>query len=278
MISVVIPTYNRAHSLPQAIHSVLQQTRAADEIIVVDDGSIDNTEQLIVQEFPHIRYYRQAHRGVSAARNFGIKMASHSWIALLDSDDQWLPNKLEYQREAIAADHDCVLCHCDEIWIRRGKRVNPMHKHKKRGGDIYRHCLPLCCISPSASLIRRDILIGLGLFDESLPACEDYDLWLRLCARYPVSYVDQALIVKYGGHDDQLSRQFWGMDRFRVQALLKMLQSRQLTQRQYQDTLTVFEEKCRILELGANKHDNRELLHELKHWRDGLADSGYHSA
>jgi len=251
MISVVIPTYNRAHSLPQAIHSVLQQTRAADEIIVVDDGSIDNTEQLIVQEFPHIRYYRQAHRGVSAARNFGIKMASHSWIALLDSDDQWLPNKLEYQREAIAADHDCVLCHCDEIWIRRGKRVNPMHKH---------------------------ILIGLGLFDESLPACEDYDLWLRLCARYPVSYVDQALIVKYGGHDDQLSRQFWGMDRFRVQALLKMLQSRQLTQRQYQDTLTVFEEKCRILELGANKHDNRELLHELKHWRDGLADSGYHSA
>jgi len=267
MISVVIPTHNRASTIKFALDSVLQQSFAADEIIVVDDGSIDNTQQLIVHDYPQVIYVRQEHSGVSAARNRGIVMARHPWIALLDSDDTWLREKLAIQVAAINSDNDSVLCHCDEIWIRNGKRVNPMNKHKKRGGEVFEHCLPLCCISPSASLIKRDTLLELGLFDESLPACEDYDLWLRLCSRYPVIYVDQALIYKYGGHHDQLSRQYWGMDRYRVRALLKVIQSGNLNSKQFQAAINMFNYKCNILELGARKHGNQDLLQDLKQWR-----------
>lgn len=267
MFSVVIPTYNRAHTLAKALDSVFQQSLPADEIIVVDDGSIDNTASLIVQAYPQVRYCYQDNNGVSAARNRGIKMARQPWIALLDSDDRWQPDKLARQARVIESDPDCVLSHCDEIWIRNGTRVNPMNKHKKSGGDIFEHCLPLCCISPSAAVIRRDVLLQLGLFDESLPACEDYDLWLRLCARYPVHFIEQALIYKYGGHGDQLSRKHWGMDRFRIRALLKLLQSGVLNAAQTQATKRMFEQKWRILHSGARKHNNESLLQNLQKWR-----------
>jgi len=267
MISVIIPTHNRAHTLKKALDSVLQQSFPADEIIVVDDGSIDNTQQLIVHAYPQIRYCYQQQRGVSAARNHGITLARNPWIAFLDSDDAWLPDKLAAQVQSIKSDNDCVLCHSDEIWIRRGIRVNPMRKHKKRGGYIFEHCLPLCCISPSATLIKREVLEQLGLFDESLPACEDYDLWLRLCARFPVNFVDKKLIYKYGGHRDQLSGKHWGMDRFRVRALLKLLQSGVLNNRQRRQTIDMLEQKCAILEIGARKHDNQKLLRDLRFWR-----------
>ena len=267
MFSVVIPTYNRAHTLAKALDSVLQQSLPADEIIVVDDGSIDNTASLIVQAYPQVRYCHQSNRGVSAARNRGIKMARQPWIALLDSDDRWQADKLAQQARVIESNPDCVLSHCDEIWIRNGTRVNPMNKHKKMGGDIFEHCLPLCCVSPSAAVIRRDVLLQLGLFDESLPACEDYDLWLRLCARYAVHFIEQALIYKYGGHDDQLSRKHWGMDRFRIRALLKLLQSGVLNANQTEATKRMFEHKWRILHSGACKHQNKSLIQDLQEWQ-----------
>ena len=112
-----------------------------------------------------------------------------------------------------------------------------MHKHAKAGGWIYTHCLPLCAISPSAVLIHRSIFDCVGLFNEQLPACEDYDLWLRICARFPVHFIPEPLIIKYGGHDDQLSRRYWGMDRFRIQALEDILASGVLTEEHRQATL-----------------------------------------
>lgn len=268
MISVVIPSYNRAQLLVNAVNSVLAQSHAADEIIVVDDGSNDNTERLIASHFPQVRFTRQQHAGVSAARNTGIKLARGDWIAFLDSDDQWLGEKLAQQRRAIQRQPDSVLCHSDEIWIRNGKRVNPMNKHRKYGGDIFEHCLPLCCISPSATLVRRDVLFELGLFDETLPACEDYDLWLRLCAKYPVTYVDQPLLYKYGGHPDQLSKKHWGMDRFRIRALAKLLGSAQLDEHKRRSSLKMFEKKCQILEKGAQKHQNHALIREINALRE----------
>ncbi|MES9888132.1 MAG: glycosyltransferase family A protein, partial [Candidatus Sedimenticola sp. 6PFRAG1] len=224
-ISVVIPTHNRATVLERALASVLTQTHPAMEVIVVDDGSEDRTRELLAQKFPSVRYLHQPNQGVSSARNLGIANARGDWIAFLDSDDEWLPGKLQAQKELLSNHPDIRICHTEEIWIRDGKRVNQMKKHTKQGGVIFRHCLPLCVISPSSVMIHRDVFEQVGVFDESLPACEDYDLWLRICARYPVAFIEQPQINKYGGHDDQLSRRHWGMDRFRLQALEKIIVS-----------------------------------------------------
>lgn len=258
-ISVVIPSYNRAHTLARAIDSVLAQHSAADEIIVVDDGSSDNTTK-IVEQSPEVKLIEQSNQGVSAARNAGIHSAQHEWIALLDSDDEWLPEKLHHIRLAQQQQPDILLFHSDEIWIRNGVRVNPMHKHNKYGGDIFQYCLPLCVVSPSAAVIHRKLFAVCGLFNEQLPACEDYDLWLRICHRYPVHYLDQALIIKYGGHDDQLSRKHWGMDRFRIQALHALMQQPGLKPAQRQLTRNMLVKKLKILLKGAIKHNNQQIL------------------
>lgn len=261
-ISVVIPSYNRASYLPFALDSVLAQTSAAEEIIVVDDGSSDDTSDLLTR-YPQIRVLRQANRGVSAARNLGIKNAQHQWIALLDSDDSWLPQKLEKIRQAQQLHPEILLFHSDEIWIRNGVRVNPMRKHRKSGGDIFQHCLPLCVVSPSAAVIEKPLLETIGLFDESLPACEDYDLWLRICHNHPVHFIDQPLIIKHGGHADQLSRKHWGMDRFRIHALYRLLRNAPLTPTQEKLARSMLTRKLDILLKGAYKHHNQQVIDEF---------------
>lgn len=263
-ISVIIPTFNRYHTLPRAILSVQQQTVKTDEIIVIDDGSNDATPAMLKQRFPEIKRLRQENAGVSSARNLGIRHAKSDWIALLDSDDEWLPSKLEYQLNALAAHESIRLIHCDEIWIRNGTRVNAMHKHRKYGGWIYPQCLPLCAISPSAALIRRDVFADIGYFDENLPACEDYDFWLRFCAHEPVAYVDKPLLNKFGGHADQLSARYWGMDRFRLQALAKAIESRRLSSDYLKLTQAQLEKKLAILINGARKRNNTTWAIELE--------------
>lgn len=263
-ISVIIPAYNRAHTLKRALDSVLAQTRPADEIIVVDDGSTDDTEQLIRQHYPQVSYIKQTNQGVSAARNRAIQMAKGEWLALLDSDDEWLPTKLETQLALLEQQPSFKLIHSDEIWIRNGVRVNQMKKHAKIGGWIFKNCLPLCAISPSAAMIHRDLFAEIGLFDEDLPACEDYDLWLRITARYPVLYCDEALIFKYGGHEDQLSQQHWGMDRFRIRSLVKCLQSDFLNNNNRAAAQAMLTKKINIVLKGARKHNNTPLINELE--------------
>ena len=258
-ISVIIPTWNRSSYLARALESVLAQSIPPHEVIVVDDGSTDDTREIIKQQFSNVRYLYQENRGVSSARNTGIGAAGGDWIALLDSDDCWLPKKLEVQQQLLRDNPDARICHSDEIWIRNGKRVNPMKKHAKRGGHIFKHCLPLCAISPSSTIIRRDLFDEIGLFDESLPACEDYDLWLRLCAAYPVLYADEALLIKHGGHADQLSRRYWGMDRFRIRALEKIVASSTLNAENHAAAKAMLLEKISIVLQGADKRDNTEL-------------------
>ncbi len=247
----------------RAIDSVLNQTRTAAEVIIVDDGSTDGTaEQLHAKYTDRVSLHVQTNAGVSAARNTGITKSQGDWIALLDSDDEWLPDKLNQQLELIDAHTDCVLCHTDEIWIRNGVRVNQMNKHKKAGGEIFNHCLPMCAISPSSVLIKKQLLDSVGLFDESLPACEDYDLWLRICADHQVHYLDHPLLIKYGGHEDQLSRKYWGMDRFRIQALTNLLNNKNLTHHKRQKALAMLGKKTHILLKGAVKHSNDSLIDE----------------
>ncbi|NOQ15460.1 MAG: glycosyltransferase [Methyloprofundus sp.] len=254
-ISLIIPTYNRCAPLKRALNSVLQQTLAPDEIIVIDDGSTDDTATMIKADFPQVTYLWQVNKGVSAARNRGIQHAKSEWLAFLDSDDTWLANKLALQAQALIQAPAIKVCHTEEIWIRNDVRVNAMNKHKKTGGWIFKHCLPLCAMSPSSIMIHRSIFADIGLFDEGLPACEDYDLWLRITAKYPVIFIEQALINKYGGHEDQLSHQYWGMDRFRIQALEKAIEHSNLNIENQQAAIKMLLKKARIFKKGALKRD-----------------------
>ncbi len=267
-ISVIIPTFNRRGLLKRALSSVLHQTAPPGEIIVVDDGSTDGSSGMVRREFPAVIYLYQENRGVSAARNRGIAAARGQWLAFLDSDDEWLPAKLEAQIAALNTvepeGQRFWICHTNEVWIRRGRRVNQRKKHRKFGGYIFQKCLPLCVISPSSVLIHRQIFETVGEFDETLPACEDYDLWLRICARYPVLFLDTPLIRKYGGHPDQLSAKHWGLDRFRVMALEKILSETPspLTpedQRAARETLLY---KLDVLIAGAKKRPASPFLEE----------------
>lgn len=277
-VSVVIPTRNRRISTERALSSVLSQIRCPHEIIVVDDGSTDDTSSVIPREFPAVHYVRQNHAGVSAARNHGVRVSTGEWIAFLDSDDEWKPDKLERQLQALAREPDYDFCHTNEIWIRNGRRVNPMKKHAKYGGFIFERCLPLCVISPSSVLIRRVLFDQVGGFDESFPVCEDYELWLRICSRIPVLFVDEPLVVKYGGHEDQLSRAYWGMDRFRIRALEKILATERLGPQDREAAIRILVEKIDIFVQGARKRDKAG---ETKHYLDirrrfttGRTDSG----
>ena len=263
MISIVIPTHDRRAMVERAIESVSRQTFREWELIVVDDGSTDGTDRLVQgMTDSRVRLLRQPRSGVSAARNLGIESARFEWIALLDSDDCWMPGKLESQLDAVLRDPVYGVVHTEEIWIRRGRRVNPRKIHRKSGGWIFDRCLPLCAISPSSVMIHRRILNRVGMFDTGFPVCEDYDLWLRITSRYPVRFLQEPLIVKYGGHEDQLSRAFWGMDRFRVRALLKALESAGLTPLQRTWTRREIARKCRILEKGFRNRGKEEEARE----------------
>jgi glycosyltransferase involved in cell wall biosynthesis len=252
-VTVVIPTRDRGDMLRHAVASVRSQTRPPEQVVVVDDGSGEDLRPSLAREFPEVECIRQPARGVSAARNRGVREARCTWIAFLDSDDEWLPPKLERQLASLRAYPEHAICHTDEIWMRRGRRVNPRRRHAKSGGFIFERCLPLCVISPSSVIIRSALLDALGGFDETLPACEDYDLWLRVCSRYPVLYVDEPLLIKHGGHPDQLSRRYWGMDRFRIQALEKIIDSRELDPVARQAAVRVLIEKIDVYLAGARK-------------------------
>lgn len=263
-ISVIIPTYNRLDFLSRAIDSVVQQTFTPAEIIIIDDGSTDKTRSIVKKQYPDVNYVYQENKGVSAARNNGIALAKYSWIAFLDSDDRWHRDKLRIQSDVLAACPEYKICHSNEIWIKSGKRINQKKKHQKRGGDIFRHCLPLCVISPSSVLLHRDIFREIGVFDETLPACEDYDLWLRICAKYPILYVKDELVEKYGGHKDQLSMKYWGMDRFRIQAMKNLLANVELNHKQKYLVNRALNTKINIFLKGARKYKNTLAEKEYK--------------
>lgn len=256
-ITVIIPTYNRAHCLARALDSVLQQTIAAPNIIVIDDGSTDDTERLM-EAYPNVQYVRQENRGVSAARNKGLQRVMTPWVALLDSDDEWLPNKLEKQVALLSQNPNHRLCHTEEIWVRNGVRVNQMNKHKKSGGWIFDKCLPMCAISPSSVLMETSLFSEFGYFREDLPACEDYDLWLKICAAYPVLYVEEPCIIKYGGHEDQLSQKYWGMDRFRIKSLVDLLEGGVLNDEQRLLSINMAVKKITVYLKGARKRNKTE--------------------
>ncbi len=252
VVSVILPTYNRAWSLRAAIDSVLEQHIEGSELIVVDDGSTDDTERLVSTYGRRLRYIHQTNRGVSAARNTGIRAAAGSLIALLDSDDAWLPGKLSAQLDFFEAHPEALICQTEEIWIRNGVRVNPGKRHRKQAGMIFEKSLALCLVSPSAAMMRKSLLDEVGLFDENLPACEDYDLWLRIAWKYPIHLIDRPLIVKCGGHADQLSR-MPELDKYRIRSIRGLLDRNCLTSGQRRAAIAMLKTKCAIYAQGCRK-------------------------
>ena len=258
-VSVIIPTFNREHKVVRAISSVLYQTFTDFEIIVVDDGSTDGTQDAVARFGRMITCIgHSTNRGVSAARNTGIRRSGSPLIAFLDSDDYWLPEKLAVQVSFFDRHPRARACQTEEIWIRKGRRVNPMKKHLKPSGDIFAPSLKLCLVSPSAVMLKRSVFEEVGLFDEDLPACEDYDLWLRIACRYPTYLIKEQLVVREGGHPDQLSTRYKGMDRFRIKALVRLAKSGVLDQGQLEETLEELSLKCRIYGNGCLKRGKKE--------------------
>lgn len=253
VVSVIVPTFNRAWIVKNAIDSILSQDFHFFEIIIVDDGSSDNTSELLAAYHrDDIRIIRQTNLGVSAARNRGVAASIGQYIAFLDSDDMWMPNKLSVQLEFFRTHPKARICQTEEIWIRNGIRVNPKKRHKKPCGMIFEPSLDLCLVSPSAVMMKRSLFKEMDGFDESLRVCEDYDLWLRISCKYPVYLIDIPLIIKRGGHNDQISKAP-GLDKFRIQSIVKIIESNQLSPPQFLAAKAVLQAKCRIYGEGCRK-------------------------
>ncbi len=263
MISVVIPTYNRAAFIGKAIASVLEQRFACSEIIIVDDGSTDETSEIVRQisrsAAVPLRYFYQGNKGVSAARNAGIAEAQHDLICFLDSDDQWAPRKLELQLTAMEQQSQYLISHTREVWYRQGKQVNQKKKHVPPHGDIFQRALRMCVVGMSTVMVRRELFARYGLFAEDMLCCEDYDLWLRVGRKEEFLLVDEPLTLKDGGRSDQLSAVHrLGMDTWRIHSLCSLLDNASLSSEQYALAFTELERKCRIYGKGCIKHGRAE--------------------
>lgn len=258
-LSVVIPVFNRRELLRRAIQSVLKQTFKDFELIVVDDGSTDGVEGLDELREPGVKFLRlEENGGVSRARNRGVELSGGEWICFLDSDDLWMPRKLEKQVRWTKSNPDFRILQSKEIWIRNGKRVNPPSTHEKSAGDLFEASLDRCMITPSSVMMQRSLFEECGRFDESLPACEDYDLWLRISCRYPVGLVNEYLLYRYGGHPDQLSSSVMGLDRFRIKSLLRLLTHEELSEKQRELARKTLVKKAQIVANGYMKRGNLE--------------------
>ena len=249
LVSVIIPVYNRNELLQRAINSVLKQTYRQFELLIIDDGS---SIDISIPKDPRVYYIYQQHKGVSSARNLGIILSSGDFIAFLDSDDEWYRKKLAICIDHFKAHPECNILHTNEKWIKNGHFINEKKKHKKTGGDIFKRSLDLCLVSPSTVIMRGSVFKKYGLFRTDLPVAEDYDLWLRIAAREQFCYIDRRLTIKYGGHDDQLSK-IWGLDRFRIQSLRGLLYNSNITPSQKQWIKNTIIKKSKILINGAKK-------------------------
>jgi glycosyltransferase involved in cell wall biosynthesis len=257
VVSVIIPTYNRWPMIGEAVESVLRQSYRFFELIVVDDGSTDDTTERLKKYGSRVRVISWQRRGVAAARNRGASIARGRYVAFLDSDDLWLPQKLETQTLFMEQYPKVKICQTEEIWMRHGLRVNPRAKHAKPSGDIFRRSLELCLVSPSAVMMTKDLFNQFGGFDESFPVCEDYDLWLRVTVSHSIPLIAKPLVVKRGGHGDQLSHSMWGMDRYRVQSLRNLLRNALVGEKR-DWTLATLHRKIVILSQGARKRGKQD--------------------
>jgi GT2 family glycosyltransferase len=191
----------------------------------------------------------------------------------MDSDDCWDKDKLKRQVAYLKKYPFYEIIQSEEIWIRKGVRVNPCKHHKKPIGWIWEPSLERCLVSPSGVLIKKSLLERYGMFDESLPACEDYDLWLKISRNHPVGLEPSFSVIKYGGHEDQLSKKYPAIDRFRVKSLFNMLKKEELPHFR-KKIIPILEKKLYILIQGYEK---RQKLKDAEECREILNSLGRYS-
>ena len=265
-VSVIIPSFNRSTVIARAISSVLNQSYKNFELIIIDDGSTDSTDA-VVESFiknDKIKYFRQPNLGVSAARNLGASKASGDWLAFLDSDDEWHPEKLQNQINFLKENESLKIAYTDEVWIRNGVKVNKKLIHQKFGGWIFDKCIHQCFIAPSSVILSSNLFFEMGGFDKDFKVCEDYDLWLKISSLYEIGFISLPLISKYGGHSDQLSTQFVAMDLWRLKSLARILAIRNLSEDHSQEVIEAINKKASILVKGFLKHGNSEAIKEIE--------------
>ena len=260
-ISVIIPTLNRLNFLSNCIKSILSQTYPADEIILVDNKSTDGTVNDIKDKFKMVKILIEKKKGVSSARNLGIVNSKNDWVAFLDSDDEWMPDKIKKQIELIKKlNYKISFIHTNEIWVRNGIQLNQKKKHIKKGGYIFRDCLDICKISPSTTLIKKSLFNQYGLFNTKFKVCEDYEMWLRLTSKIEIGIIEEDLVKKNGGHNDQLSMKYWGLDRYRIKALEELILTNNIKKEYRCMALNELIKKINIMILGAINRKNKRIL------------------
>lgn len=254
-VSVVIPVYNRTSSLKDAVESVFLQKYPDIEIIVVDDGSDEKVNKNLKPYMSRIKYIRmENNRGVSFARNLGVNRAEGDYIAFLDSDDLWLPGKLEEQIKLMEKEKTKV-CHTDEFWYKKDRFVNQGVRHEKYGGWIFPHILDICRISPSSIIIHKTVIEKSGKFDERLPVCEDYDLWLRIASTFKISYLPVKLVVKRAYMNGQLSLNVPYLEYYRLLSLIKFVRKNcRLSYPYLKAAYSEIEHKYNIVKKGIDKY------------------------
>jgi glycosyltransferase involved in cell wall biosynthesis len=241
-ISVIIPIFNRSHFLKKTLTHILKQSFRPREVIIIDDGSSDDESSLyenilwsLLDDIPqHASYVclkmikiSQSHYplGVAAARSYGAFIAQSPWIAFCDSDDLWPKNKLANQMMNHMYQKELYLwSHGEEKWFRNDQFINSHKKHQKCSGDVYKRSLDLCAISPSALIVYRQWYVRTSPVFHSLPVCEDYGWNLLTSLFFPVALTPKVILHKIGGHQCQLSQEYVGMDYFRLQAKLCIMQ------------------------------------------------------
>lgn len=266
LVDVIIPTFNRASVMLKAIDSVLAQTYKNFVLHIVDDGSTDDT-QIVLEKYrshPQVKIYLQQNAGVSAARNLAAFKGHGEWISFLDSDDEWMPHKLETQIKYLSENSECKFLHSEELWIRNGVRVNPKVKHLKSNDNIFERSLDFCIISPSTVILSRDLFLQERGFDENFVVCEDYDLWLKVLLKERIGFLSTPLIEKHGGHADQLSTKFVAMDYWRIKSLIQLFQSQDANVEQKELIKAVILKKSELLLKSYIKYENQKSFEEIK--------------
>jgi len=260
LISVIIPTFNRSNLILRTIESVLNQSYKNFELIIVDDGSTDNTHEVLnsLINSAKIKYFKRQNAGVSASRNFGVSRASGEFITFLDSDDEWLSHKLRDQLDYFSQNPHMRIVYGEEIWIRNGKRVNQKAIHKKSGGSIFLACLEQCLIAPSSVMLEKKLFFEMGGFDESFVVCEDYDLWLKISSLMDIGFITHPIMIKHGGHEDQLSTSFVAMDFWRIKAMQRILNSQHLILEHKNAVMASMKRRGTILLKGYQKYGNEK--------------------
>lgn len=273
LVDVVIPTYNRAHVMKKAIESVLNQSYSNFILHIVDDGSTDETAE-ILQEYsthPKVKLYHQSNAGVSSARNLAALNSKAEWISFLDSDDEWIPTKLAEQINFLKQHPTCRFVHSEELWIRNGVKVNPKLKHQKNNNNIFVRSLDFCLISPSTVIIRRDLFVEHNGFDNNFVVCEDYDLWLKILANENIGFISTPLVKKHGGHADQLSTKFVAMDYWRIKSLVNLYKVQSLSEEKKELIKNVLLNKSELLLKSYIKYQNKKSFDEITNDLAGIS-------